>query len=163
MAVLGDNTDRSESRRGAQDRSDIVRVGDLVEDEQHSLFASAAQKPIEPCVLERLDLDDHALVWRVMRNQPAEVGNVRQRDRYVLGKLHEGRCLAGCPGLQYLAIGIVERGGDSVLSPQSWSVRRSVTMVRFLPPRHRIALSFPGAAVQLRRCRLADAQPPLTT
>ena len=66
-----------------------MRVGDLVEDQQNGALRSLGEDAVEPDILERLDLDDHALVRRIVGDQPAEVGDVGQRDRHVLGKLHE--------------------------------------------------------------------------
>ena len=91
MAVLGDDSDRSERRGRAQDRADIVRIGDLVEHQQNGALAAPRQEFVEPDVLERLDLDHHALVRRVVRHQPAEVGRSASVTGTSFGKLHEAR------------------------------------------------------------------------
>ena len=130
MAVLGDDPDRSEGRGRAQDRADIMRVGDLVEDEQHGAFRRVAEHVVEPDILERLDLDHHALVRRVVRHQPAEVGDVGEGHRNVLGELHEPRGFARRPGAKHLALGIVERRRDRVPAPEARAVGRAVLMMR---------------------------------
>ena len=70
---------------------------------------------VEPHVLERLDLDHHALVRRVVRHQPAEVGDVGERHRDVLGKLHEARGLARRPGLSTLRSGLSSAAATACL------------------------------------------------
>ena len=113
-----------------------MRIGDLVEHQQHGRLRSIGQQVVEPDLLERLDLDDHALVWRVARHKPAEIGDIRQGDGKILGKLHESRRVARRPRLGYLALGIIERGGDRMTAPEARPVRRSVLLVGFLAARH---------------------------
>ena len=144
MPVLGDDPDRSERRGRAQDRADVMRVGDLVEDQQHGALSRAAQDLVEPDFLERLGLDDHALVRRVARDQAAEVGDVGQRHRNLLGELHRRGRVARRPRAQDLPPRIVERGCDRVLAPQPGTARRAVTLMRFLAARHRRLLSRPA-------------------
>ena len=57
MPVLGDDSDCTERGSRPQDRSDIVRIGDLVEHQQHRLFVRAREDIVQPDVLERLNLD----------------------------------------------------------------------------------------------------------
>ena len=87
MAVLRDDADRSERRCGTEDGSDIVRVRDLIEHEQHGAFGRFGKDIVEPDVLERFDLDHHPLVRRVVRNETAEVGDVGQRDLHLLAEI----------------------------------------------------------------------------
>ena len=133
VAVLRDDSDRPERRGRAQDRADIMRIGDLVEHQQDRAIAGLAEHVAKPDVLQRLDLDDHALMRRVVRDQPAEVGDVGQGDRDFLRETHEIRRVARCPGAQDLALRIVERRGDGMLSPQSRAVRRTVGMGSLVP------------------------------
>src|SRR4051812_42054792 len=100
MAVLGDDSGRSERGGRAQDRADIMRIGDLVEDEQDRAIERASEDPVEPDVVEGLNLDYQPLVRRVMRNQPPEVGDVRKRYRNVLWELHRRGRLARRPGTE---------------------------------------------------------------
>src|SRR3954447_9359456 len=94
------------------------------------------QEIVQPGILKRLHFDHHSLVWRVVRHQPAKVRNVGERYWQVLGKLHEGGGVPRRPSAQHLAIGVVERCRNSMLSPQAWTVRCPVTLMRFLAPRH---------------------------
>src|SRR5947209_1922179 len=64
VTVLGDDADRSEGRRRAQDRADVMRVGDLIEHEQHRAFVRAGQDLVQPDFFERFDFDDDTLMWR---------------------------------------------------------------------------------------------------
>ena len=136
MAVLGDDADRAERGGRAQDRADIVRVGDLVEHQQDRALRRLVEQLVEPHVFERLDLDHHALVRRVVRHQPAEVGASASVTGNVLRELHERRGLARRPGAQHLALGIVERRGDRVLAPEARPVGGPVALMRFLAARH---------------------------
>ena len=87
MAVLRDDPDRPERRGGAQDGADIMRVGDLVEDEQDCAVRGVAKNFVQPDILERFDFDDHALMRSVVRNEPAEVGRFGKRDLHVLREI----------------------------------------------------------------------------
>jgi len=137
MAILRDDSDRPEGRRGTKDRADIVRVGDLVEHQKDRALLCLVQQPVEPHVLERLDLDDDALMRRVGRNQSSKVRRLRHGHGDLLGQLHVIRGLAGGPRSKHLAIGIVERRGDRMPAPQSRPVRGAVALVGFLAARHR--------------------------
>ena len=81
VPVLGDQAERVEGRRRAQDRADIVRIGDLVEHDQGPPVLGPVEQIGEQDVVEPLDLGDHALVRRVARHQPAEIGDVGIGDR----------------------------------------------------------------------------------
>ncbi len=89
MTVLGDDPDRAERGRRAQDRADIMRVGDLVEHQQDGASGGLAQQAVEPDIVERLDLDHHALVRRIVGNQPAKIGRLGERYGHIRRKLHE--------------------------------------------------------------------------
>ena len=143
MAVLGNDPDYPERRGGAQDRADIMRVGDLIEDQQHGPLSRAAQDFVEPDLLERLGFDHHALVWSVARNQPAEVGDVGECHRNLLGKLHRRGRIARRPRAQDLPPGIVECGSDGVSAPEARAVGRAVLVMR----------AFAGHSVPLRMDR----------
>ena len=118
MAILGYDPDRTERGGGTQDRSDIVRIGDLVEDEQHSTIWRLRQHVSQPNILQRLDLDHYPLMRRVMRHHPSEIRRFGHDDRHFRRELHEVGRLACGPRLQHLAVGIIERSGNSMLSPE---------------------------------------------
>ena len=136
MTVLGDNAERAERGRRAQDRADIVRIGDLVEHEQNRPFARALEHIVEPHFLERLGFDHHALVRRVVGNQSAEICDFGERNRQVRGKLHERCRLARRPRAQHPAVGVVERGRDRMTAPETRPVCGSMTLMRFFAARH---------------------------
>ena len=71
MAVLRDDPDRTESSGRPQYGPDIVRVGNLVENEKDGALGRAGENVAQPDFLERFDFDHHPLVRRVMRHQPA--------------------------------------------------------------------------------------------
>ena len=119
MTVLGDDPDCSERRGRAQDGADIVRIGDLVEDQQQRFFGRIGEQVGKPDILERLDLDHHALVRRIGGNQAAEVGGFGHDHRGILRKLHEVRGFARCPGLEQAPLGIVECRGDRMAAPEA--------------------------------------------
>ncbi len=146
MAVLGDDPDGSERRRRAQDRADIVRVGDLVENQEQGALAGVAEDIAKPDVFKRLDFDDHPLVRRIVRDQPAEVGHVGERYRNLLREAHEPGAFARRPGLEYAPQGIVERRGDRMLAPQARAVCRSVVLVRSLVAGHARQMEQAGEA-----------------
>ncbi len=139
MAVLGDDAERPERRRGAEDGADIVGVGHLVEHQQQRPVWCVGQQAIEPDIGERLDLDDHPLVRCVAGNQPAEIGRLGHGHRNILGKLHERRGFPRRPGLQNSAFWIVERRGHGMFAPQPGPVGAAVTLMRFLAPGHGLA------------------------
>ena len=84
------------------------------------------QDLIEPYIRQCLDLDHNTLMWRVARNQPAEIGNVGQGDLHLGRKLHKGCTFAGRPGTQDPSLRIVERGGHGMASPKTWTVGGAV-------------------------------------
>ena len=81
VAVLGDDAERVERGGRAQDRADIVRIGDLVEHQQRPAVLGLVEQVGEQHIGQLLDLGDDALVRRVARHQPAEVGDVGVGDR----------------------------------------------------------------------------------
>ena len=136
MAVLRDDADRPERRRRAQDRTHVVRIGHLIEDQKHRPFRRVRQKLVEPGVLQRLDFDHHALVRGVRRNEATEVRRLGDGHRDVLRELHELRRLACRPGAQHLAVGIVERRRNRVLAPEARAVGRAMALMRLFALRH---------------------------
>ena len=73
----------TEGRRGPHDRADIMRVGDLVEEQDQP----SPRQVGEPKIGERLGFDQHALMDGVFSEQPVEV---LRRDRchfWALGAL----------------------------------------------------------------------------
>ena len=74
-------------------------------------------------IVQPLDLGDDALVRRVARHQPAEIGDVGKGDRDVLRRCHSSRRrLARRPDPVDPALGIGERGGDGVAAPETGAV-----------------------------------------
>ena len=143
MAVLGNDPDRPERGGGAQNRADVMRIGDLIEDQQHGTLSRAAQDFVEPDLLERFGFDHHALVGSIARNQPAEVGDVGECHRNLLGKLHRRGRIARRPCAQDLPPRIVERGCNGVTAPEARTVGRAVLVMR----------AFAGHAAPLRMDR----------
>ena len=119
MAILGDDADRPERRGGAEDRADIMRVGDLVEHQQGGAFGRVGEDVAEPDVLERRNLDHHALVRRVVGHQPAEIGDVGEAQRGCGIEGEFGRGVVGDPYARDPPLGIGERRGDRVPPPES--------------------------------------------
>ena len=110
MAVLGDDPDRPERRRRAQDRADIMRVGDLVEDQQDRALAGASAR-ISPSQTSSSGSTSITTPWcgaSLGTSRPRSGASARVTGD-VVRKLHEGRGVARRPGLQHLAVGIVER------------------------------------------------------
>ena len=136
MPILCYNADCAKGGGGPQDGTHIVRVRDLVEDQQDGFLRSSGQQVVEPMVIQRLDFDHHPLMRRIVRHQPAKVGDVCERHGDILGKLHKARRFTRRPGAKHLALRIVERRCDGVLAPQAWPVRGPVTLMRYLAPRH---------------------------
>ena len=75
MAVLRHQRDGAERRRRAQYRADIVRIGDLIEDDQRP-GAGQHEDVAEIRRNEFLDFKDDALVRCVGGDQPPEIGIV---------------------------------------------------------------------------------------
>jgi hypothetical protein len=155
VAVLGHDSERAECRRRAEDRADVVRIGDLVEDEQHGALAGRVKKAIQPDIVEHLDLDHHALVRRIVGNEPTKVRRLGKSHRQLLGECHRGRSLSRRPGAEDLALRIVERGRDRMLAPQARPIGRSVALVRFLAAGHCARLA--ADAAESRRRRAGEA------
>jgi len=133
--VLGDDADRAERGGGAEDRADIVRVGNLIEHQQDGTFGGLGQQVAEPQIVERLDLDHHALVRRVGRDHAAEVGAFGPHHHQILGEVHQCRGLKRGPRFQHPAIGIVERRRNRMLAPETRPVRVAATST-FVLARH---------------------------
>jgi hypothetical protein len=132
VAVLGDDRERSESCGGPQDRADIVRVGDLIEHQKDRTIGCGSKNVVEPDFLEWLGLHDHALVRRIARHKPPEIGDVRISDRNIAGEAH-GFCRFACrPGADDGPLWIVESSGNRVAPPKTWALRRCVLVVRAL-------------------------------
>ena len=87
MTVLGHDRDRPERGGGTQNRSDIMRIGDLVEYENQGLLFGVGEDFGQPDVLERFAFDDHALVRRVARHQSPEIGRLASSFRTMLASL----------------------------------------------------------------------------
>jgi len=83
--MLGNNDAAgAERRRRAQDRADIVRIGDLIEHEDGRAALShlnRAQQILEIGVFERLDFESPALMHGALRQQPLEPGAVQRLHR----------------------------------------------------------------------------------
>jgi len=122
---------------GKDSELDVERVKAVYAAVEDRALLCLVQQPVEPHVLERLDLDDDALMRRVGRNQSSKVRRLRHGHGDLLGQLHVIRGLAGGPRSKHLAIGIVERRGDRMPAPQSRPVRGAVALVGFLAARHR--------------------------
>jgi hypothetical protein len=56
-----------------------MRIGNLIENQENCLFTRGGKHVLEPNLVKRLNLDDHALVWRVPRNQAPEIRGIRNR------------------------------------------------------------------------------------
>ena len=145
MAVLRDDPDRAERRRRAQDRADIMRIGDLVEHQQHPALRGFGQQVAEPHVLEWLDLDHYALVRRVGGDHPAEIGHLGAHHDEVLGEIHEARSLERGPRFQHPPLGIVERGRDRMLAPETRPIGIAATLSLVLA-RHEVGSCGDGPA-----------------
>ena len=124
VAVLGDEAERAERRRRAQDRADVVRIGDLVEHDQRARVVLALREEVgEPHVLERLDLGDDALVRGIGGDELSQVGDVGVGHRDLGGHVELRGGLPGQPQLAHGTLGIGERGGDRVAAPEARALR----------------------------------------
>ena len=150
VPVLGDDAERVERRRRAQDRADIVGVGDMVEHEQRPPVRRLVEQVGEQHVGQPLDLGDQALVRRIARHQPAEIGDVGEGDGNAPVDLERGRRFAGRPDADDLALGIGERRGDGVAPPETGTVLRLAGLARLAS--HRAAMPRrPGAGKRSRQ------------
>ncbi len=122
VAVLRDDRRRIERRRRAQHRADIVRIGDLVEDNERTLALRIhlfLQQVAEMDILERVDLDHQPLMRRVARDESREVGDVRIADRNHRRQVELAQCLARAPDALDVAFGVGERGENGVAAPET--------------------------------------------
>ena len=128
MAILGDDTKRIERRRRAQDRADIVRIGHLIEHQQRPPIVRALLQQIDQeDILQRIDLDDDALVRRVLRHQPPQIGRLGEGHRHLRREGPERlRRLARRPDAADRPLGVGEGGGDGVPSPETGPVGRGL-------------------------------------
>jgi len=122
VPVLRDHAQGVERRRGAQDRADIVRIGDLIEDEQRAMILRLIEEVGEEKIFEPLDLDDDALVRRVARDEAAEIGDVGESERDGGVDLVAGGGLARREDPHHPPLRIGERGGDGVSAPETGAV-----------------------------------------
>ncbi len=122
VPVLGDQGESVEGRSRAKDGADIVRIGDLVEDQKRPPLGGVLQDVGEQKIVQPLDLGDQPLVRRVLRHEPAEIGRIGKGERHVLGQMHLRRRLAGRPDPDDVAIGIGECGTDCVPAPEARAV-----------------------------------------
>ena len=76
VAVLRHQRAGAKGRGPAHDRADIVRIGDLIEDDDRAVFAIArrfGEDIAEPDQFERFDFEHEALVRRIGGHQPAQI------------------------------------------------------------------------------------------
>ena len=73
MTILSDDTHRAEGGRRAKDRAEIMRVRDLVQNQENGAIFRILEKSVEPHVVQRLNLDDDALVRRIAGDQARRI------------------------------------------------------------------------------------------
>jgi hypothetical protein len=119
VAVLRHQRGGAESRSRAQDRSDIVRIGHLIEHHQGPRRI-AIEHVVKEDILQRIAFQHQPLMRRIARDQPAKVGGLGIFDREILGQftIERGDPFAGCPQLAVLTLGVLERRLDRVAAPQ---------------------------------------------
>ena len=106
----------------AQHRTDIVRVGDLVEDDERpraSRVDLVLEEVAEVDFLERIDLDHEALVRGIARDESRQVGDVGVADRNHRRQVELAQRFARAPDAFYGALGVGERGENGVASPET--------------------------------------------
>src|SRR3546814_15103388 len=84
VAILRDDRRGVERRRRAEHRADIVRVGDLIENDERALAVGVdllLQQIAEIDAFERVDLDHQSLMRGVARDESREIGDLGIADR----------------------------------------------------------------------------------
>ena len=122
VPVLRDDAERVERGGRAQDGADIVRVRDLIEHQQRPAVRRLVEQVGEQDVVQTLDLRDHALMRRVARHQPAEIGGVGEGDRDAGIDVEFRRRLARRPDADDRPLRIGERRTHGVAAPEAGAV-----------------------------------------
>ena len=117
MAVLGDDRGGIEGSRRPQYRADIMRIGDLIEQQQRSI-ALLVQYLTEPDVGQGINIGDHALMRGIARNHPAEIRDIADYHGDIGRNFQRRQRLARDRNFLDHPIGIVERCLDRVPSPE---------------------------------------------
>jgi hypothetical protein len=119
VAVLRDQRGGIERRGGAQDRTEVMRIGHLVENDDRAVGV-ALEHVGQVHLVERQAFEHQPLVRRVARDESGEVGAVGVLERKVGRQfaVERGEALARGPQLAVAARGIVQRRFDRVAAPQ---------------------------------------------
>ena len=80
---------------------------------------SLAEQLIEQQIGQRLHFGDDALVGRIVRDEPAEIGDVGESERHILGQIERTGSLARSPEAHDAPPGIGHRGGDGMPPPET--------------------------------------------
>ena len=73
-AVLRHNSHRIKRRSCPEYRTDIVRIGDLVEDQQWPVIVIRQRECIgQPDLLQRRNLKYNTLMWRIFRHKTRQI------------------------------------------------------------------------------------------
>ena len=122
VTILRDDRGRIERRRRAQHRTDIVRIGDLIEDDQRALAVRVnllLQQIAEKHVVERVDFDHQSLMRRVARNESRKVGDLGIGNGNHRRQVELTERFARAPDALYGAIGVGERRQNGVATPEA--------------------------------------------
>ena len=142
MAVLGDDSDRSERRCRAQDGADIMRIGDLVEDQQNGALAGAA--------FRRPSSQTSSSGSTSMTTPWCGASCGTSRPRSATSASVTGTSLGNCmkaaasrvaQAFSTLRSGLSSAAATACLPHSRGPVGGPVALMRFLPPRHPTALS----------------------
>ena len=94
-----------------------MRIGHLIEQQQRTV-GLLVQYFAQPDVGQGIDVGDHALMRRVARDNPAEIGDIADHNRDIIRDFQRCESLAGDRYLLDHPVGIVERCFYRVPSPE---------------------------------------------
>jgi hypothetical protein len=117
VPVLSHNSHRIKGCRCPKYRADIVRIGDLVEDQQRSVIVIRQRECIgQPNLLQRRNLKHQALMRRVFRDETRQIVHFGILHRQAIRHDNLADFLPRAPQIDKAAFGIVERGINGVAS-----------------------------------------------
>ncbi len=116
LTARGEEADRI---RGLETGADDYMTKPFSPKELVARAAAVLRRARPSLAAERLDFDHHALVRRVGGDHAAEIGHLGAHHDEVLGEIHEACGLERGPRLVDPPLGIIERGRDRMLAPET--------------------------------------------
>lgn len=119
MAILRHHSNRIEGRRRTENRAYIVRVGDLIEDQDRPVIIFMGVENIgQPDILQRGYFRHNALMRRILRNKARQIGSFAKLEGNPLRHVDMRQGFTCSPDFQDSTLRVFKRGDDGMASPE---------------------------------------------